>query len=585
MKNHISLYIIAAILLLTACNGSGMRTELQNIDEIIETSPDAALTLLNKYGKNKDTWSKADRMRYELIRTKALYKTGVTVRSDSSISEIVSYFDHRGNSNERVLAHYLLGRTYSMMGEAPQALQAYYDAIDEADTLNLDFNYNTLAAVYGQMANIFHQQYLPHDEIWALNHYVGCIKHLGDSIESVVAQSQLIRPYYILGEKDSVLQMIDNSCEKLRLLGEYKRAAGLLPSAIYIYTERGQLDEAHRLITDFENNSGLFDEDGSITKGREHYYCTKGIYELATNKLDSAEWYFRKAIQHGYLSDGYKGLLAVYRHKNVLDSIILFSKLYENAQDTLHNQMQIDATHRMSALYDYSRTQKELEEENHKTRTARIWIGIILFLVGLSIILATYKYKKIQQKKREQISKLDKALMKAKDEYTTIQNELQRLRNQDYISLIAEKEQKGQELRQTIVSLAGGNQPSISVDDLEKYENSKIVSVFNKKKDFKSDNPIPNKAEWRALEMQFSKDMPTIYKILAKEKKLSPLELHTCILLFLDFEDGAIANLSNAIPQTITTAKSRANKKIFNEKGAQTLKVGLLHLIKEGDLV
>lgn len=65
------------------------------------------------------------------------------------------------------------------------------------------------------------------------------------------------------------------------------------------------------------------------------------------------------------------------------------------------------------------------------------------FLVGLSIILATYKYKKIQQKKREQISKLDKALMKAKDEYTTIQNELQRLRNQDYISLIAEKEQKG----------------------------------------------------------------------------------------------------------------------------------------------
>ena len=562
-----------------------MRTELQNIDEIIETSPDAALTLLNKYGKNKDTWSKADRMRYELIRTKALYKTGVTVRSDSSISEIVSYFDHRGNSNERVLAHYLLGRTYSMMGEAPQALQAYYDAIDEADTLNLDFNYNTLAAVYGQMANIFHQQYLPHDEIWALNHYVGCIKHLGDSIESVVAQSQLIRPYYILGEKDSVLQMIDNSCEKLRLLGEYKRAAGLLPSAIYIYTERGQLDEAHRLITDFENNSGLFDEDGSITKGREHYYCTKGIYELATNKLDSAEWYFRKAIQHGYLSDGYKGLLAVYRHKNVLDSIILFSKLYENAQDTLHNQMQIDATHRMSALYDYSRTQKELEEENHKTRTARIWIGIILFLVGLSIILATYKYKKIQQKKREQISKLDKALMKAKDEYTTIQNELQRLRNQDYISLIAEKEQKGQELRQTIVSLAGGNQPSISVDDLEKFENSKIVSVFNKKKDFKSDNPIPNKAEWRALEMQFSKDMPTIYKILAKEKKLSPLELHTCILLFLDFEDGAIANLSNAIPQTITTAKSRANKKIFNEKGAQTLKVGLLHLIKEGDLV
>ncbi len=580
MKNRIALYIIAAVLMLTACNGGKMQTELQNIDEIIETSPDAALTLLDKYDQNKGGWSKADRMRYELIRTKALYKTGVKVQSDSAISEIVSYFGHNGSSNESVLARYLLGRTYSMMGEAPQALQAYYDAIEVTDTLKSDCNFNTLAAVYGQMANIFHQQYLPHDEIWALNHYVGCIEHLGDSIESTVAQSQLIRPYYLLGEKDTVLQIIHDSYRTLCQLGEPKRAAGLLPSAIYIYTERGQLNEAHLLMTDFEGNSGLFNEKGEIAKGREHYYCTKGFYELATNKVDSAEWYFRKAIQHGYLSDGYKGLLSVYRHKNSLDSIIRFSVLYENAQDSLHNKMQIDATHRMSAMYDYSRAQKELEEENYKTKTARIWIGIILFLVGLSIILAVYVYMKIQQKKREQISKLDKALSKAKDEYTTIQNELQRLKNQDYVSLIAEKEQKRQELRQTIASLAGGNDLPCSVDDLEKFENSKIVAVFNKKKDFKSDNPMPNKAEWRALEMQFSKDMPTIYKILAKEKKLSPLELHTCILLILEFEDGAIANLANAIPQTITTAKSRANRKIFNEKGAQTLKFELMRLIR-----
>jgi len=580
MRNNIAIYIIAAALMLIACNGGEMRTELQNIDEIIETGPDVALTLLDKYDQKKGGWSKADRMRYELIRTKALYKTGVKVQSDSAISEIVNYFEHNGNSNERVLAQYLLGKTYSMMGEAPQALQAYYDAIEVADTLKSDCNFNTLVSVYGQMANIFHQQNLPHDEIWALNHYVECIKHLGDSIESAVAQSQLIRPYYLLGEKDTVLQIIHDSYRKLCQLGEPKRAAGLLPSAIYIYTERGQLNDAHRLMTDFENNSGLFDEKGEITKGREHYYYTKGIYELAAGKVDSAELYFRKVIRHGYLSDGYKGLLSVYRHKNALDSIIRFSILYENAQDSLHNKMQIDATHRMSAMYDYSRTQKELEEENHKTRTARMWIGVILFLVGLSVILATHVYKKIQRNKREQINKLDKALVKAKDEYTTLQNELQRLRNEDYVSLIAEKEQKIQELRQTIASLTDGNDLPSSVDDLEKFENSKIVAVFNKKKDFKSDNPIPNKAEWRALEIQFSKDMPTYYKILAKEKKLSPLELHTCILLILEFEDGAIAHLANAIPQTITTAKSRANWKIFNEKGAQTLKFELQRLIR-----
>ena len=33
-----------------------------------------------------------------------------------------------------MLAYYLLGRAYSDLGEAPEALQAYYDAIESAET-------------------------------------------------------------------------------------------------------------------------------------------------------------------------------------------------------------------------------------------------------------------------------------------------------------------------------------------------------------------------------------------------------------------------------------------------------------------
>ena len=85
---------------------------------------------------------------------------------------------------------------------------------------------------------------------------------------------------------------------------------------------------------------------------------------------------------------------------------------------------------------------------------------------------------------------------------------------------------------------------------------------------------------WRALEIQFSKDMPSTYKILTMDKKLSPLEFHVCILLILDFKENEIVNLTDSMPQTITTAKSRANKKIFDVKGALTLKSELLRLIK-----
>lgn len=580
MKEQVFIYIGIVIALLFACNGKKMMPQLEDLDKVADAYPDSALIVLAKYESEKAGWNKDSRMHFEIVKMKAQNKLGMKINSDSVLSDVITYFDDNGTSNERMLAHYLLGRFYANIGEAPQALQTYYDAIDKADTLDSECDYGTLAAIYGQMANIFHQQNLPHDEIWAFQHYSDCIKKLGDEVEYVVAKSQLIRPYYLLGEKDSVLQIIETSYNELNKLGNTKRAAGLLPSSIYIYVERKELSQAKHIMDIYENESGLFDEKGNIAQGREHYYVTKGFYELATNNFDQAETLFRKSIKAGYLSDGYKGLLSVYRHKNILDSITHFSLLYENAQDSLHNQMQIDATHRMSALYNYSRSQKQAEQEAQKARNARLWIVGILISIVLGLILISLAYKEYQKKKQEEIEKLVIALEAAKREYQDIQEELQRLIDKDYKRLIAEKEQKGKVLKQTIEELADATGLSSAIDNLSDFENSKIVEVFRKKKDFRSDNPIPNKAEWRALEVQFSKDMPSAYKIIAKDKKLSPLELHVCILLVLDFEDSSIVNLTDSISQTITKAKSRANQKIFNEKGAQTLKAGLLQLIK-----
>jgi len=580
MKRLVFIYIGIVIAALSGCNGRKMTNQLEAISQMADVNPDSALTALAKYEGEKQEWSKGDRMHFELVKMKSQNKSGVKIKSDSILHDVVTYFDGNGTPNEQMLAYYLLGRFYTNTEEAPQALQTYYDAIDKADTLDSKCDYGTLAAIYGQMATIFHQQDLPNDEINAVRHYIKYIEKLGNETESIVARSQLIRPYYLLGEKDTVLQIIQNTYQRLTELGEIKRAAGILPSAIYINTERHLLSKAEKEITVFEHESGLFDNQGNIARGREHYYVTKGFYELAVNRLDSAEYYFRKAIKYGYLSDGYKGLLAVYRQKNVPDSIIHFSFLYENAQDSLHNQMQIDATHRMSSLYNYSRSQKVAEQEAQEARNARLWIVGILISFAFGGILFFYVYRDYKMKKQEEIEKLVISLESAKKEYQNIQIELRQLEDKNYERLIAEKEQKGKELKQTIEELAGVTGLPSEIDNLSDFENSKIVEVFRKKKDFRSDNPIPNKTEWRALEIQFSKDMPSAYKILAKDNKLSPLELHVCMLLILNFEDSSIVNLTDSISQTVTTAKSRANKKIFNEKGAQTLKAGLLQLIK-----
>ena len=582
---YIYFIILLVATMLCRCGDNEKSRQLEQIGKIADNNPDSALAMLDKYKHEKEKWSKDDRMHYELFKMKAENKADTVFKSDSTIKRILPYFKSNGTANEQALAYYLLGRVYSDMGEAPQALQAYYDAIEQADTTSKDCDYNTLYGIYGQMSRIFHKQNLPYDEIWAMRNYIECIRRTQNKEEYIAAKQHIISPYYLLGKKDTVLQIINDTYSSLKQMGKDREAADNIAVSIYIYIEKGELSKAKQAMDIFEKESGLFDENGNIAEGREHYYVTKGFYELAVGNITSAEYYFRKTISFGYISDGYKGLLDVYRQKGVLDSVVCFSKMYEAAQDSLHNEMQIDAIHRMSQLYNYTRSQKEAEQAKMKAKNTQILVAGILIVVVLVTMLVFYFYRQSQRKKQEEIRQLDNALASATKEYQDTKEELQKLKNKDYDKLIAEKERKEKELRLTIENLIGTSEISTTVDSLADFEKSKIVEVFHMKKDFRQGTAAPNKTEWRALEMQFSKNLPTIYKILINDKKLSPLELHICILLLLGFEDSSLVYLTDSIPQTITTAKSRANKKIFNAKGAKTLKAGLFQLIKELRLI
>ena len=566
--------------ILTACNGRKIASQLDNICYIANTNPDSALVLLNKFKDEEREWNRGDRIHYELTKMHIENKKYVTFSSDSTIKEIVGYYKNSGTANEKMLAYYILGRVYSDIGEAPKALEAYYDAINMADTTSSDCDYNTLIGIYGQMSTIFHKQNLPHDEIWALKHYIDYIRKHEDLKEYIIEKEQLVRPYYLLNEKDSVLSLINKTYSALKQLGEDQAAADALVVSIYIYTERGELAKAKQAIDIFEKESGLFDKYGNIKKGREAYYNTKGFYELAVKNIDSAEQYFRKAIKYGYNENAYKGLLSVYRESGNLDSVVHYSILYESSLDSIHNKKQIETIHQMSSLYNYNRIQREAEMEAKKVHKAHFLIICILFLVVIGTITFLQLYIVYRNKKRKEISKLANSLFAAKKEYQIIQEELQKLKSSNIETIIAYKEQQGELLKQTILKLSNADKQSGIIDNLCDFEKSKIVELFRKKEDLKLGATLPSKAEWRALEMQFSKNMPNTYKILANDKKLSPLELRVCILLMLDFEDCTIVNLTGSMSQTISTAKSRANKKLFDKRGAYTLKSSLVQMIK-----
>lgn len=579
-------YIIMFCILVSCNEHRDYRDALHYAQGIMEEYPDSSLAILDTLGRHSGDFDNHFGMQYILTLTYAQAKTGIKFETDSITKLLVNHFDGDGTCTEKALAYYLNGCALSDIGQAPKALQAFYDAIDKADTTRTDCGYSVLKGIYGQMSRIFHKQNLPHDEIWALKHYVECVRRTSSEEDYIIAKAQMIRPYYLLGEKDSVLQIIDNKYKYFKGIGDMKKAVSSLGTAIHIYTERGQIQEAQRAVDIFERESGIFDNKGKIARGREGYYFTKGRYELALKNIDSAERNFRKAISYGYLSEGYKGLLNIYSTKCEIDSVTKFAKLYEAAQDSLHNKMQIDAIHQMSALYNYSRSQKEAEIERDNARKNRWW-AISIAITAIIVIGGVFLfYRNSTNMRKKKIAELERDLNVAKSTRTEIFDELQHLKSHNYENVIAYKERQLVELTETIERIQAENEllkegsAFIEKDNLEQFLNSNIANLFIKKATEMKEKVEPTEAEWKMLISQFSKDNPVTYKTFGSGKSLSKLEQRICILLVLDIPEYVISIMTKSSASTVSNLKARSNEKLFGKKDARPLKINLIHTLK-----
>jgi hypothetical protein len=554
-------------------DGRGLPQALVLADSLMNSRPDSALAVLEGAEGDMAGEPKSVRMRYQLLRHQAMNKAFVPFTSDSLMLDVADYYDRHGTANDRMLAHYLLGCVYRDLGEAPKAMECYQDAVSLVDTLSSNCDYRIVRGLYGEMANLYHEQNLPQDELLARQYYIDCNWKMKDTLGYINGIGQLIKPYYFMGEEDSVLEISKRVYRLYMQKGEKSRAARILPTAIYIHICRQNFQEARKLIDLYETTSGLFKENGEISNGREHYYCTKGIYYAKTHQLDSAECLFRKAQSFGYYSDAYRGLLSIYRERNNTDSVMKYSILFEDGLDSMNCKIEAEAIHKMSSLYNYSRNQKIASEKAKEAQTFRL-ISLYGLLV-LTLLVAYVIYAR--KRKAAEARRLRANLIAAITEKETISEELNQLKSKELEKLIAQKEQTEKELLETISELEKKTmKPKVS-DNLQGFMDCQIATLFVKKSENRAERLVPNKAEWKLLVSQFSKYMPNSYEAFLNGK-LSSLELYVCILIISGFSESSIIKMVDGKPQTVTNAKARANKKLFNVPSAASLNAHLKHL-------
>ena len=591
-------YITTILCMLLAC---GPRKEyketLLKAEELMDDHPDSALQILDSLGQHEVEFNRHFRMQYLLHRMNAENKTSDKFTSDSFCQVLVKHFDRHGTVNERVLAHYLLGRAYTDMGEAPLAISKYQDAIDATDTTGADFNFRTLSNVYAQMADLYHYQLLLTNEIEVREKASHYAFRANQPQWGIYNQAISAGAYIMLNKRDSAEMILKSAREQYLKYGYTQEAIRYSRALMHIYTDPPQrLTEAKALMDEFEAESELFDEHHELPPSQKKYYEYKGKFYEGINKLDSAEYCYRKMyyprMKPVDQDPMYSGLLSVFTKRHQADSIAKYARLYCMANDSSIALKDRDVVAQMSALYNYSRLEKEAH--GNEVKAYKTLIGLIVTFVLLMLVLsiALLLWRHYRRKYHQKINQLKTELADATDEYeenllklqfldtthqkviATIQQELTASHgeiakiNQEYEIEKAKLLEENKNLQKRIEKLQQEEPISKHLATATSFAKEPIVMRI---RDISRKPLTPvTEDEWKELTNAFAMSYPYLYRDLTSLCN-TPQSIRVCILTVMGIGNNEQANMLETTSPRISNVKSALNKALFNETSSRTL--------------
>ena len=261
------------------------------------------------------------------------------------LDSLVSYFDRHGSANEKMLAYYLLGRACQDIHDYPKALNSFQKAAGHADTTGVDSDcdYALLSRVYGQTSVVFYHQNLMEEDLHYINLAVRYAWKAKDTLAAIMSMTGKIGVYKRMGKPDSVLAICEQASALAKKYGYKNLSANILGGAISILVEKDSMDKAKTFMDIYESESGFFDKNNNIEKGREIYYYPKGHYYMAIGKHDSAEFYFRKELREGRdfnnQNAGSRGLALLFQQTHRPDSAAKYALYSYAMNDSVYAHM------------------------------------------------------------------------------------------------------------------------------------------------------------------------------------------------------------------------------------------------------
>ena len=571
MKEKV-IYLLLILLILASCAGNRKYDDLmQRADSIMNVNDDSATVafrMLDGIKPQLPEFSQSQKMRYELLRHKAMNKACITFTSDSVMKEVVDYYDHHGSANERMLANYVLGCVYRDMHEAPMALEYYNKATEQADTTAADCDYGTLYRVYSQMGFLFSKQYLPYQLLDAFGKAEKYAYLAKDTLNAIINYQNRENAYSYLGNKDSVIAINLHAATMFKQIGNNYAAAIAFGCNYNYYVEKEDTLNALKTFkayfsTGYEGNSEYEDS-------KAYVLCQKGTYYMFTAQLDSAYNNLQQSLRlcksYSIKAATTKALAQYYAKVNQPAMAMKYALQSSEYNDSDLIEARKTQLQQVQAMYDYSRNQEVAKRAEQKAKRSMQMNYMIVLACIMLFLLLSYIYRKqlALKKKKIAVSKLlyEDSLLKLK----RLQDEKAKLVSENdnkLVQIITEKEKTINKLKAEINDI----QEKYSLSSMSDVELALMDSSIYKKIKFIEVHPKKNMSEedWKELADTVEKAIPNFIPRL--KNKLSDKDYQICLLIRLGFSTSLIARLLDLSVAAISKSRKTMLKKICGKIG------------------
>ena len=554
--------IVPTLLSVVSCGQQAEDRDIAVADSLSEAAPQRAMTLIDSL-EGESAMSKSRQMKLLLLKAKVRNKLAMPMSTDS-LKDIADYFDKHGDSNERMLAYYILGCAYFDGKDAPMALQYFHEAAAKADTTDSSCDFLTLHRIHVWSAEILKNQRAISDAFHENSLAFKYAMKAKDTLNAIITYEQKANIYSKQYLIDSVISIREKLYGLYSKYGYKREAAYSLGPLIDIYAKNGNISKAKHALDVYEKMSGRFDKYGNIKKGLEVHYAIKGYYYLSINDYDSARLCFDKCLKttSNYPNDfgySYEGLTELYKKLHRPDSVAKYSELTRQMTDSFYTRMSTEHLQQMQAMYNYNRYRQNAEEaEKDALRTKYISIIIIMAIMAAAIggALAVRTY--IIRKRRARVNEIKEYKRKI-NELEMSKTELESINSGLHAEVNRMIEEKTKEIE------------VLRAEYEDKFKDIKDKMIFEDKPLIKRIKQYARKTHSRIgkEDSGLLKEMFRDYKPLSKwENTLNDNEYLICLLIRLNFVPAEICILTDSSSSNISNIRKRLLVKMTGHEGS-----------------